>query len=243
MDSGFFTEKSGDLLLVKDPAEFHHLVVVKRLGIGDKVRLINGFGESYLAVIQEIDKKSKILKARLLEVDLKERESPYKITLAFSPLGEKRANDILVEKCVELGVSKFIPVLFERTVKNRFSVERWYRIARETVKQCGRTVVPEVSDLVDLNTLLNIGDQFNHKLFGYIEGSPMESGGNFSGDVLLVVGPEGDFTSFEKGTLLKNGFKGVNLGTTILKAETAAIVLTFLVAYKMGAPVKPTKRR
>ena len=237
MNSAYFQEKVENTLLVTDKKEFHHLVKVRRVKLGEVIRLIDGNGNEYLSRVDEINLRSRVLKATILEHHLKKHELPFKLTLAFSPLSEGRANEYLIEKCTELGVSEFIPVIFERSVKKHFRLERWSRIAKEALKQCNRSVVPTLFEVLSFSELLRI-EGFKHKFFGYLEGKPLDCDTSINGDTLLVIGPEGGFTGEEIEALLEAGFHGFKFGETILKAETAAVALATLIIFRMGGTLK-----
>ncbi|MDI6851237.1 MAG: RsmE family RNA methyltransferase [bacterium] len=241
MNSAFYQEKVENTLLVKDKEEFHHLVKVRRVRKGEIIRLIDGKGNEFIARVDEINLRGRVLKATILEHHLKKHELPFKITLAFSPLADGKANDYLIEKCTELGVNGFVPVLFERSVKKRFRLERWSRIAREAVKQSNRSTVPTIVEPISFPELLKI-EGFQHKFFGYLEGNPLDCETSILGDTLIVIGPEGDLTSKEVEALLKAGFTGFRFGETVLKAETAAVALATLIIFRMGGTIKIKRR-
>ncbi|MEO0265637.1 MAG: RsmE family RNA methyltransferase [candidate division WOR-3 bacterium] len=232
MNSAFFQKKYGDFLYIEDPQEFHHLINVLRTKKGERVRLIDGKGCEYVAVLSLIDKKNKRAEAKVIECLLKKRELPFKITLAFSPLEDERANEFVVQKGTELGVSEFVPVLCERTIKTNLRLERWSKIIKEAVKQSGRSVIPEVRSLVSLDDFIRACSA-NCKLFGLIDGDSILVE-KITGDVAIVIGPEGDFTPKEVEKLKEAKFKGVGLTKTILKAETAAILLSGYVSLAGG---------
>jgi 16S rRNA (uracil1498-N3)-methyltransferase len=232
MNSAFFQRREGDLLIIEDPEEFHHLVNVLRTRKSEKIRLIDGFGLEFICELHSIDIKKKRVEAKIIEEVLNKRELSFKITLAFSPLQREEANDLIVQKGTELGVSEFVPLLCDRTLKKNVRIERWLKIIREAVKQSGRCVLPELSPLVTLEDFVNSCES-SIKLFGLIDG-PNVSDVCISGNVALVIGPEGDFTSREIEILKRKGFIGVGLTPTILKAETAAILLGGFVAIKGG---------
>jgi len=237
MNSAFYQEKVENILLVKDKEEFHHLVKVRRVKKGEIIRLIDGKGNEFISRVEEIDLRKRVLKATILEHHLKKHELPFKLTLAFSPLADGKANDYLIEKCTELGVSEFIPVLFERSVKKRFRIERWSRIAREAVKQSNRSTVPNIVNPIGFSELLK-KEGFQHKFFGHLEGKPLHCETSVFGDTIIVVGPEGDLTNKEIEALLKAGFIGFRFGETVLKAETAAVALATLIIFRMGGTGK-----
>lgn len=219
-------------MIIEDPEEFHHLVNVLRTRKGERVRLIDGSGLEFICELQYIEPGRKRLEAKIIEEVLNKRELSFKITLAFSPLQREEANDFIVQKGTELGVSEFVPLQCDRTLKKSIRTKRWLKIIREAVKQSGRCVIPRLSPLVNLKDFIT-SCKSTTKLFGLIDG-PNIFDVQFAGDVAIVIGPEGDFTPREIEMLMDNGFVGVGLTPTILKAETAAILLGGFVAIKGG---------
>lgn len=233
MNSAYFQKKEGNFLIVNRKDEFHHLVKVLRVRPGEKVRLLGEDGAEYLCKVDVIDFRKKLLRARMLEEALKKRELPFKISIAFSPPSEDRASDVLIEKCTEIGIQEFIPVFFERSAKKNLRLERWLRIAREAVKQSGRSIVPHILNPISFSKLSDLGE-YRYKYFGLIDSNERLACDHIDGDVLVLVGPEGDLTEREISYLIESGFKGVALGPIILRVETAAVVFAALVAYEMG---------
>lgn len=232
MNSAFFQKREGDFLFVTDEEEFRHLVKARRVRVGEKVRLLNGNGDEYLCEVKELDARSKRVKAVILKTVLKKRELPFKLTVAFSPLGEDRANEYLIEKCTEVGVSAFLPVFFERSTRKRIRRERWLRIAREAVKQSGRSVVPDIYEPVELQSIRKFDGSY--RFFGQIDSGITLSWDKIDGSVIILIGPEGGITEDEITFLTDEGFTGVRLCSTILRAETAAVLFAGLVVHRMG---------
>lgn len=219
--------------------EHHHLSKVARAQIKDKVWLFDEWGTSYLAVVEDIQPP----RTRLLILDTKKAEyQPVRVTLAQAIIKHKFM-DLIVQKVTELGVRIFIPLWTERTeAKAREGTdkkkERWEKIALEAVKQCGRSLLPDIRLPMHLKDLLCSADD-SLKLF------LSEKSGLYLRDViipdlsanptfqpksvLLLIGPEGGFTDKEERDILERDFKAVNLGRYIFRSETAAIVSTAMI--------------
>ncbi len=200
--------------------EFDHLRRVLRLGVGDKVRIFDGYRE-VLAEIVEI--KERRVKVKLLE-DLPKLLPPIDLTVAVSIPKGSRFDD-LIEKLVEIGVSRIIPTICERTVKRpEGKKDRWERIVLSAVKQCERSDIPEITVPMNLDEVLELSKTYDAKIAGIIGAERNISSCPYGKRTLILIGPEGDFTEKEKKRIIASGFLPVNLGKIILRVETAALV-------------------
>jgi 16S rRNA (uracil1498-N3)-methyltransferase len=153
--------------------------------------------------------------------------------------------DLTVEKCVEVGVARVVPVLCERSIV-RLSAEkaeerahRWQRVAASAAAQSQRSFVPPVEIPVQLEDVLERVGTYESVLVAWEEsGGPSVpdalEGVAANDSVAVLVGPEGGLTSAEVDLLSGAGAKVVGLGSNILRSETAGIVLTALTVYEMG---------
>jgi len=224
---------SGEELRIRGD-ELHHLGRVKRKQPGDRVRVVDGKGTAYEAEIVEITGRE--ARCRILGTRRRIGEPLAQVTLAQGVLKGERF-DWLVEKAVEIGVHRIIPVLSENTVTRPGTQKtaRWRRIALSAMKQSGRCVLPEVTEPMPLPKVAALGVDCAFRLIADAgEGSVPVGTGNGSGKggspkALLLVGPEGGFTDAELSLARENGFLPVTLGPRRLRAETAGLVLTSLV--------------
>ena len=137
-----------DLVEIKG-SDFHHIVRVLRLKVGDKITLFEE-GIEHLSVISEIGSKELI--ARVLSTHKAQTDSPLNIILCQA-LAKGDKLDLVVEKTTELGISEFMPIKTERTqIKETKRLSRWAKIAGEASKQSGRTVIPTISEPVVFST-------------------------------------------------------------------------------------------
>lgn len=202
----------------------HQLKNVLRLGDDKEIYLFNGKGAEATAKL--IEAKGKSLKFKILTVR-KHEESVNKVTLYVSLL-KKDNFELVVQKATEAGAAKIVPLLTERTVKQGYKIERWRLIAKEAAEQSGRLIIPEISEPLQfteaVNTAAKSGD--SNIIFDL-------TGGKFkkvSGQVGIFVGPEGGFSEAEMVLATEAGFFKTSLGEFVLRAETAAMVGTFMVA-------------
>ena len=198
----------------------HYLGNVMRRGVGDSVSLFNGQDGEWSARIESI-RKDRCLVVPERQSRAQTGEQP--LTLVFAPL-KRDTTHLVVEKATELGATRLLPVLTERTNTQRLNLERLMAIAREAAEQCERLSVPEIADPQPLYSLLAAWNpaEILHAAIershaGLPEGGP--------GPMALLIGPEGGFTPAELELLRRSPFvRAAGLGPRVLRAETAAIV-------------------
>ena len=210
--------------------EFNHLRVL-RMRLGDRVILFDDAGWEHEGIICDLSQSRGAVEiTRSYEID---NESPLKITLALSVTkGEKM--DWVIEKATELGVHTIVPFVSGYTVpklNERKAAQRrarWHNIALSAAKQCGRTRIPDILALTEFGDFVEATscDALRLLLFekesqqGFTE---LEHTQTTVREVILMIGPEGGFSSQEASLALEHGFKLVRFGPRILRAETAAV--------------------
>lgn len=221
----FYIDKylGADRTLLQDRDLMHQWRSVFRYNVGSEVLLFDGRGGEYVYIIETIDNREAWV--RLLE----ERGGVVpknKITL-FISLIKKDNLELVIEKATELGVSKIVPVLSERSEKKGFNLERAKRIVIEASEQCGRADVPEITSIKQL--VDSIEEAEGEVIIFDPTGTPPPSplplirGGGTTPPVSLFIGPEGGWSPKEL-ELFKNGkVQVLCLGPLVLRAETAAI--------------------
>jgi 16S rRNA (uracil1498-N3)-methyltransferase len=203
----------------------NYLGNVLRLGAGSELLVFDDSTGEWLARIAEAGRKHMTL---AVERKTRELEAVPDVWLAFAPV--KRAQtDWLVEKATELGAARLIPVMTRRTVAERVKLERLEAIAIEAAEQCGRTILPGISEPASLKELLE--RDIARTLYFADEGGGEPVADAFKpGPALILTGPEGGFTDEERALIrAAPGTVAVSLGPRILRAETAA--LASLAAY------------
>ena len=214
--------------------ETRHLRDVLRLREGAEIQVFDGEGKEFLGTIEKISKNETLIEI-VKEVAPSALESNLDLTLAVALLkGEKF--DLVVQKAVELGVTKLIPLNTKRAdVKLKESekkLERWRKIALEAAKQSGRAKLMQIEKLSDF-------EQFIATTSGTRILFAERNGANFAEiktaqQIIAVVGAEGGWEDSEIETARKNGFQIVTLGGRILRAETAAIAITAILQNHFG---------
>lgn len=222
--------------------ELAHLRKVLRLAPGDHVTVFDDTGWEHEAVIRSFSTDRGDID--ILQSSRPQRESSLQITLALGlTKGEKM--DLVVEKATELGVQTFVPFVSSYTVpklndrKIETRIGRWQRIGLSAVKQCGRTVVPKILTLCELRNIVRQPWPDTLKLFfwereGHLTLKQVYETQRDVRAILLVIGPEGGFSSAETDDARQRGFESVRLGRRILRAETAAVAALTVVQFLWG---------
>ena len=223
-----------------DAAETRHLSRVLRLGPGDVVVAVDGRGQEWTVRLTEVGPRASA--GVVLSGQPGARESPLRLTLVQGvPKADKM--DLIVRMATELGAVRVVPVICERTVirtgAHRWAgrVSRWQRIARESAKQCGRAVVPDVEAPRDLAAWLEEG-KARDLLVCLWEGEAAGLGARLPAPPIhhatLVVGPEGGLAEREAAALRAAGAVVAGLGPRILRTETAGPIGLALLQARYG---------
>jgi 16S rRNA (uracil1498-N3)-methyltransferase len=214
-------------------AEAHHLIHVMRASPGVRVVLFDGSGAEFPAVVERVGRSDVELSAT--QRDAVDRELPFEITLGVAlPKGDRQK--WFVEKAVELGVTRVVPLRTERGVAQPVEQART-RLERSVIeasKQCGRNRLMEIA-----------APQLWHDFISCDQGNPCRFVAHPQGDHRAVplplleemprcfwigIGPEGGFSANEVSLAISAGWQTIDLGPRILRVETAALVLASMVA-------------
>ena len=227
-------------------AEAHHCRSVLRLQPGEKAVLFNGQGREITAEITSLEGREVALRK------LHESTTPplrCQITLAQAiPKGKNM--DLIVQKAVEIGAAEIVPILSDRTIVRLDGEDaaqkqaKWQSIAIEAAKQCGQNWLPEVQTPDTLARFFSGGRaRFHLQLIGSLQSDALHlkkilaeyvaGHGDRPTRVLMVIGPEGDFTPAELSLARTHGCRPITLGPVILRVETAAIYCLSVLSYEL----------
>jgi len=215
-------------------SDVHHIRDVLRMKAGDSLELLDGMGKVHEAKISKIE-KDKII-CEVLSSHLEENEPKVKVALAQA-LPKARKMDFIIEKCVELGVNRIIPMLTERIVPKSVKLDRWQKISKSSAEQSGRAVIPEISPLTRFEEVLRLREKFDLALIPW----ELEKGitlkqvlkNLISPNILIAIGPEGGFSQEEIKLSKEAGFVSVSLGKRILRSETAGMAALSAIMYEL----------
>lgn len=221
-----------------DDKASHHLSRVLRAKISDQLILFNGQGGEYSAVITHIDKQG--VTVNVTAYISREVESPVNIHLAQGiARGEKM--DFIVQKAVELGVSKIIPLVTERcnvrldSEREEKRLQHWQAVVVSACEQSGRNRLPELAAPSSLKAWLpGVNADYRFVLSPHVENKlpAVELPSNSS--IVLLIGPEGGLSDQEVAMAVENGFQPLNLGPRVLRTETAAIAAVAALQFRYG---------
>lgn len=225
-------EKAGtDKIITVRGSDVNHIVNVLRMKKGDGLLFSATDGREFETVISALGPDS--VTADVVNVRENSTEPDVCVTLIQGvPKGDKM--ELIIQKAVELGACAVVPVMTEFTVVKLDGVDRkkkqvrWQRISEEAAKQCGRGIVPPVTEPVSLNQALRERPDEEIKLFAYeneeelsLKAVLSELGDGFKGKISVVIGPEGGFSRAEAEMAKESGFRPFSLGRRILRTETA----------------------
>ncbi len=199
----------------------HQLSHVFRLHKGDNVIFFNGTGTDYECEIVSLEGDEVVF--RTIETYPVKRQSEVRITIALS-LIKKDNVEWVIQKCTELGVSEFVPVISERSEKKGFNSERATKIMIEALEQSGRSDMVKISEPM---TLADFLESEKRKMFAFhVTGDTFKkSDVPTVGEVVLCIGPEGGWSEKEMDMFKEKGAVISKLDTPVLRAETAAIAV------------------
>jgi len=206
----------------------HHAARVLRLGAGDGLTLFDGSGGEYAARIVAIERSR--VSVAVGTHHARECESPLAITLVQAVSSSEKM-DFIIQKAVELGVAVIQPVLTAKSVvrlsaeRGAAKLEHWRRVTISACEQCGRNRVPEVRDVITLQTYCARPDAALLRVLLSPRGERRlaELSPSAGRNVVLAAGPEAGFSAAEEALLVRAGFVRVRLGPRVLRAETAAL--------------------
>ena len=214
-------EENNKIALGKDQS--HYISNVMRLKSGDELLLFNGIDGEFLGKVAGSEKKQTIIQVHAKQRD---QSKPSNISLAFCPLKGQRL-DFLIQKCTEVGLKSFIPVISDHTIVRNVNENRLKKIIIESSEQSDQLNIPQVVSALNLEEFLHSLKKEDVVLFGDISSKNNDLTQlieDKSKNYILFIGPEGDFSPKEREIILKNDkFKSFSLGKNILRSETAAI--------------------
>ena len=220
-------------------ADALHISRVLRMKVGEKIEICDLNGCDYDCTISSISPE--VVEFDVLDKHPSVCEPEVNVTLYMAfPKSDKF--ELIVQKCVELGVGRIVPVISARCIARpdeksaTKKLERYNKIAYEAAKQCGRAKIPTVEKFVDFKTAVELSKQADISMLFY------EKGGKGVGDILagnyksiaIFVGSEGGFEELEAQLAADNGINLAYLGPRILRCETAAIAATTTVMFATG---------
>ncbi len=224
-------------VVIRDHEQVHHAKNVLRIKIGDRVIVSDGEGGEYQCSVITLSQDSiqcKLSGEKLLGSSRKS----FSITVACAL--PKQGMDNIIDKLTQLGVDRIIPIETMRVIKRVHKesqgglLRRWEKIALNSSQQSQRTILPVIEEIVDLEAVLDKQAHYDLKLIPTLLGERITLREALSKvekytNILLFIGPEGDFSPEEVALALRYGCLPITLGERVLRVETAAVaVVSFL---------------
>ena len=211
-------------------SQSHYLAKVMRAKVGESFSLFNQSGE-WEAKINEILKG--IVEFTVLK-KLREKDNEKNIWLAFAPIKSNFFN-FMIQKATELGVTKFVPIITDRTIVRKINYERIEKIIIEASEQSNRIKLPKVEKTQNLNLFLKNNNNKINIIFGDLNTENQNLDPKIKKEnkpICIIIGPEGDFTESEREQILNfKDVQSLKINNNILRTETAAISAISIVNY------------
>ena len=223
----FSNTLSADIINRLDKSQSHYLIKVMRIKEREFFSIFNQNGE-WQAKVLKISKG--VVEFKIVK-QLRKKESSKELWLAFSPIKSNYQN-FMIQKATELGVTKFLPIIFDRTVVRKINNERLEKIVIEASEQSNRLNVPEIEKAQNLKNFLNLNSM--DLIFTDLnsDNKKIDKSKLTDKPICIIIGPEGDFSEAEREQILS--FKGVQplrINENILRSETAVISAISIINY------------
>lgn len=220
-----------DRIIINNIKEIHHIKDVLRMRKKDRIFIFDGIGNEYIGFIRELSQKGIIIG---IKEKFSSQDSNINITVACAIPKGKKIDDI-IDKLTQLGVYRITPLRTQRTVidlddrKEQIRRRRWEKIAISAAKQSKRKVLPIIDSIQGIKNMLSDTSNFDLKIIPTLskERKPLKEifRQNKYKTVLIIIGPEGDFTPEEIDLAKRAGCIPVSLGDLVLRVDTAAIAV------------------
>ena len=227
----FYPESlSLNLTATLDKSQSHYVCKVMRIKENEVFSLFNSSGEWEVKIL----KISKSIVEFNVTKQLRQKENPKELWLAFSPIKSNYFN-FMIQKATELGVTKFIPIIFDRTIVRKINKERLKKVIIEASEQSNRINVPDIEDPRSLDSFLNSNEidliftDLNSK------NTKIDLKKVTDKPTCVIIGPEGDFSEEERAKILKfSGVQPLKINDNILRSETAVISAISIIKYAIN---------
>ncbi|WKK65206.1 16S rRNA (uracil(1498)-N(3))-methyltransferase [Lutimonas zeaxanthinifaciens] len=204
--------------------ESRHIVKVLRKKPGDLLKITNGKGGLFSVEIEQAyDKKCT---GRILNYEEKPKEWPYYLHIAIAPTKLNDRMEWFLEKATEIGIDEITPVICDRSERKQVKQERMEKVIISAMKQSLKFRMPFLNPVIGFSEFLKSAD-WDLGLIAHCEDGDKTSLKNFlpfKKRILIMIGPEGDFSTREIEEAMKTNLKPVSLGKSRLRTETAGIV-------------------
>ena len=228
--------------------DVNHIKKVLRAKIGDELQICNSQnGENFLCEIDNLEEEKII--CQIKEKIQEQVESNIEVTI-FQGLPKADKMEYIIQKSVELGVYDITPVEMKRCVvklneKDKSKkIERWQKISEVAAKQCGRDIIPQINNIINIKNICNLIQKYDMVLVAYeneekntlkeqLENIKKQNNSKSKVKIGIIIGPEGGLEEKDVETLKENGAKVITLGRRILRTETVALNVLSIIMYEL----------
>ncbi len=230
----FFVPDVNEGIVTLPPDESLHCARVLRLRPGQQIGLVNGKG--VMAVASLLDVNTRGAQAQVVSFEINPARN-FSLHLAVAPTKNIDRYEWFIEKATECGIEAITPIICENSERTTVKTDRLQKIALAAMKQSQRTWLPTINEPVKFRDFLKPIEQFTNILIAHCSPGhkdPLEKLYTPGSDVLILIGPEGDFTHREVTDAMSTGARSITLGHSRLRTETASLVACFGVNFMNG---------
>lgn len=214
--------REDDYLYVKDKDVLHQWKNVLRLNIGEEIIITSEHKKDFLVKIDELSKEEARLKIIKEKINKSEPEKQVHLYLAIL---KKENFELALEKATEIGVKSITPIITERTIKTGLNIDRLKKIAKEASELSGRSTTPEINEIIKFEKAIE--NSKGEKIIFDIDGEKLED--ENKKEVSIFIGPEGGWADNEINLAKEKGVHIAPISPLTLRAETAAIIASYMV--------------
>ena len=214
-----------------DESESKHIAKVLRLKVGGKLMLTDGKGFFYESEISEVSKKTCSVKILRKEQQVKHN---YYLHVAISPTKNNDRFEWFLEKATEIGIDEITPLLTKNSERTKIKIERFQKVIESAMKQSHKAYHPILNNLTTFGDFVNQDLNYDKKMMAHCYDAnkfSLKKSVEEKQRILIMIGPEGDFTLEEVELATKKGISPLSLGTYRLRTETAGIASVQSVAF------------
>lgn len=225
----FYVPNISGAEVILNETESKHAIRVLRLNEGDQIELIDGKGGFYRARITNANPKK--CKLSIIDSQTEFGKKDFHLHIAIAPTKNIDRTEWFLEKCTEIGIDEITPLLSEHSERKVIKPERLEKILVSAMKQSVKAYLPRLNELTKLSDLLQQATETKKYIAHCIEGEKphLKNVVKPGEKVLILIGPEGDFSPEEVNLALQSGFKAISLGDARLRTETAGVVACHIV--------------
>lgn len=220
----FYSNEIIGHLFTTSQEESKHISRVLRLKVGDLACFTDGLGKTMKCTL--IDDSPKKCKFEVIENTIVPKPRDFNLHIAVAPTKNIARFEWFLEKATEIGIDEITPLVSDHSERMKLKAERFEKILQSAIKQSQQSWKPRLNELTPLESLI-VNDHSEQKFIAYVSDSHttlLKETLLPKKDVLILIGPEGDFSESEIRLAIENNFSPISLGANRLRTETAALV-------------------